>query len=132
MAIETTRPATGRPLFTGFPRGVVPYVAILAALVSAGVHLSLAPRVLQFDPTRAYLFTLAGLGFLAGIVLYVTRFWRRAYFLVAIVLALAEFVAFFVLSGRFNELAILAKSAESVFVVGAAYLYWAGRPAAGT
>ncbi|MFC6726615.1 hypothetical protein ACFQE1_20045 [Halobium palmae] len=126
--MSTKRPTVdaqsdARPLFTGFPSGVVPYVAILAALVSASIHLWLAPMIVGFDRTRAVLFVLAGLGFLCGIAVYLSRYWRREFYLVAAAFALAQIAAFFVVSGRLDELAILSKSAETVFAVAATYLY---------
>jgi len=122
MAEDASTPAN-RPLFRGPPSGIVPYVAIVAALASAYVHLSLAPTVLQFDRLQAILFVLAGVGFLAGIAVYLSRYWRRELYLVAIVFALAQIAAFFVLGGRLSDMAIVSKVSEGVFAVAAAYLY---------
>lgn len=78
-----------RPLFTGLPSGIVPYIAILAALVSTYIHLSMAPMIIQFDQAQGILFVLAGLGFIAGSGVYLTKYWRREFYLVAVVFALA-------------------------------------------
>ncbi|RDZ66074.1 hypothetical protein C5B90_06925 [Haloferax sp. Atlit-12N] len=122
MSADTTT-AESRPLFTGLPSGIVPYVAIAGALASAYVHLSMAPMLLQFDQTQAVLFVLAGVGFLAGTAVYLSRFWRREFYLVAIAFALAQIVAWVVMSGRVSDMAILSKGGEAVFAVAAAYLY---------
>ncbi|AUV82256.1 hypothetical protein C2R22_11885 [Salinigranum rubrum] len=71
------------------PSGVVPYVGILGALASTSVPLSLTPVVLQFTSTRGTPFVLAGLGFLGGIAAYLTKYWRREFYLIAIPFALA-------------------------------------------
>lgn len=118
-----------RPLFTGLPSGIVPYVAILAALVSTYVHLSLAPMVLGFDRTQGVLFVLAGVGFLCGIAVYFTRYWRREFYLVGAAFALAQVAAFFVMGGPTNTMAVVSKTAEVVFAAAAAYLYVADDPA---
>lgn len=117
---DNTR-STTESFFTGLPSGVVPYVAILA-VVSAYVHLSVAPMVSRFDPTQGILFVLAGLGFVAGIGVYLSRYWREFY-LVAIVFALAQVAAFSGMGGRWSEMAIASKAAEGVFAIAAAYLY---------
>ena len=108
-----------------FPSNAVAYVAILAALVSAAIHLYLAPRIMAFDQTQAVLFYLNGLGFVGGVVLFLTRYWRRWLYLVAAGYALATIAAFFVMGGPLNPLAIASKVAEAVVVVAAAYLYFA-------
>jgi len=115
--------ASEKSLFRGVPSGIVPYIAILSALASTYVHLSMAPMILQFNSTQGILFILAGLGFIGGISLYLTRYWRRELYLVAIVFALAQIVAWVVISGRVTDMAIISKSGEAVFAVAAAYLY---------
>ncbi|CQR49349.1 MULTISPECIES: DUF7475 family protein [Haloferax] len=122
MSADTTT-AESQPLFTGLPSGIVPYVAILGALASTYVHLSMAPMLLQLNQTQAILFVLAGVGFLAGIAVYLSKFWRREFYLVAIAFALAQIVAWVVMSGRVSEMAMLSKGGEAVFSVAAAYLY---------
>ncbi|WP_424000192.1 DUF7475 family protein [Haloarcula salina] len=119
----TDSTADGQSLFTGLPTGVLPYVAIVAALVSTYIHLSMAPMIMQFDQTQGILFVLAGLGFLAGIAVYLTRFWRREFYLVAIGFSLAQVAAFFVMGGPLNDMAIASKLAEVVFALAAAALY---------
>ncbi len=112
--------------FTGLPSGIVPYVAILAALVSAAIHLWLAPVVIEFDTMQAVLFVLAALGFIGGIGVFLTRYWRKEFYPVAILFSLAQIIAFFVLEGPLSNLAIASKTAEAVFIVAAAYLYVSG------
>ena len=110
-------------VFTGLPSSSVAYLAIVAALVSAAIHLWLAPVLLSFAPTQAVLFVLAGLGWIGGIIVFLTRYWRRAFYLLAIGFALAQLIAFIVLNGPLTTMSITAKAAEAVFVIIATYLY---------
>jgi uncharacterized membrane protein YagU involved in acid resistance len=114
--------ADGQSLVS-LPSHPVGYLAVLAALVSAGIHLLLAPRVVGFSQTLAVLFVLNGLGFLGGIAIYLTRYWRRELYLVAALYGVVTIVAFFVMSGQFNAMSVTSKVAEGVFVVAVAYLY---------
>jgi hypothetical protein len=123
MSDATSTPADRSSVFTGLPTGIGPYVAIVAALVSAAIHLWLAPVLLSFAPTQAILFVLAGLGWIGGILVFLTRYWRRSFYIVAIVFALAQLIAFVVLNGPLSPMAITAKAAEAVFVVTAVALY---------
>ena len=81
------------------PKNPLGYVAIVLALVTAVIHLLLAPRVIGFSQTLAILFALNGLGFLGGVVLFLTRFWRRELYLVAAGYALVTVLALFVFQG---------------------------------
>lgn len=122
--MSTTRStAESQPLFTGLPSGIVPYVAILGALASTYAHLSLAPMIMEFDRMQGVLFILAGVGFIGGIAVYLSRYWRREFYLVAIVFALAQIVAWVAMSGPANQMAMLSKGGEAVFAVAAGYLY---------
>ncbi|MFB6080669.1 MAG: hypothetical protein ABEJ81_06710 [Haloferacaceae archaeon] len=105
------------------PSNAVAYVAVLAALVAGGVHLLLAPRVIGFDRTTGILFYLNGLGFVGGVVLFLSRYWRRELYLVAGGYALVTIVAFFVLNGRLNALSTVSKAAETVVVLTTIHLY---------
>jgi hypothetical protein len=79
------------------------------------------------------LFILNGLGFLGGLVLYLSRYWRRELYLVAAGYAVVTIVAFFAfqgfgmdaffMRGSLNQMAVAAKGAELVLAVCAAYLY---------
>lgn len=126
MSDRSTATAGRSSVVTGLPSGIVPYVAILTALVSAGIHLWLTPVVIEFDTVQAILFVLAALGFIVGIGVFLTKYWRREFYLIAIVFALAQILAFFVMGGPRNTLAITSKTAEFVFIVAAAYLYMNG------
>jgi hypothetical protein len=123
MSNTASIPSDSSSVFTGLPSSSVAYIAIVAALVSAAIHLWLAPVVLGFAPTQAVLFVLAGLGWIGGIIVFLTRYWRREFHLVAIVFALAQLIAFVMLDGPLNPMGITAKTAEAVFVIAAAYLY---------
>ena len=123
MSSTTSNSTTGPPLITGIPAGIVPYLMIGAALVSAAVHFWLTPVVIEFNTTQAILFVLAGLGFVGGIGVYVSRFWRREFYLLAALFALAQIIAYFLMSGPLNTMAIVSKAAEAVVVLAAGYLY---------
>ncbi len=105
------------------PSNPVAYVAVLAALVSAAIHLLLAPRVMGFSQTMGILFYLNGLGWVGGTLVFLSRFWRRELYLVAAGYALVTIVAFVVMEGRVNTLSIASKAAEAVVALVAAYLY---------
>lgn len=105
------------------PSTPVAYVAILGALVSAAIHLFLAPSVIGISQTTGILFYLNGLGWIAGILVFLSRFWRREFYLVATGYALVTIIAFFVMGGDLEGLAIAAKIAEGVVVVTTAYLH---------
>ena len=123
MSSTTRNTTAGSPLITGIPTGIVPYILISAAVVSAAIHFWLTPVVIEFDTTQAMLFVLAGLGFVGGIVVYATRFWRREFYLLAALFALAQILVFFVMGGPVNIMAIASKTAEAVVVLAAGYLY---------
>ncbi|WP_336338301.1 DUF7475 family protein [Haloarcula brevis] len=120
------------PLFSR-PSHPIGYLAAVATLVTAGIHLFLGPQVMGFSQTLGILFVLNGLGFLGGLVLYTSRYWRRELFLVAAgyaavtVLALFAFQGFspdaFYMRGSLNPLAVGAKAAEVVLALCAIYLY---------
>lgn len=118
------------------PGTPVGYVAVVFAAVTALVHLLLAPAVLGFSQTLGILFALNGLGFLGGIALYFSQYWRRELFLVAALYALVTIVAFFAwggleglsafyTQGELNPMAVVAKTAEGLLVIAALYLYMA-------
>jgi hypothetical protein len=132
MATESTA-VTGDDSLVSFPSHPVGYVAILAALVTAVIHLLLGPRVMGFSQTLGTLFILNGLGFLGGIALFLSRYWRRELYLVAVGYALATILAFFAFQGfgvdaffrggSLNQLAVASKAVELVLAVCAGYLY---------
>lgn len=133
MAARSTA-STDRGSVLSRPTHPLGYIAILAALVTAVVHLLLSQRVMGFDQTLAILFLLNGLGYLGGLGLYLTRYWRRELYLVATAYAVVTILAFFVMRGfgpdafymrgDLNSLAVAAKAAELVLAVSAVYLYW--------
>lgn len=115
------------------PSHPVGYIAILATIVTAGIHLLLGPRVMGFSQMLGTLFILNGLGFLGGIALYLSRYWRQELYLVAAGYALITVLAFFGFQGfgvdaffqrgSLNQMAVIAKAAELVLAVCAGYLY---------
>lgn len=114
---------SGSQSLVRLPSNSIAYVAILAALVSAAIHLLLAPNVMGFSQTTGILFYLNGLGWIGGILVFLSRFWRREFYVVAVGYALVTVIAFFVMSGDLTGLAIASKAAEVVVAVIAAYLY---------
>lgn len=123
MSSTTRETTTGPPLITGIPTSIVSYIMIGAALVSAATHFWLTPVVIEFDTMQAVLFVLAGLGFIGGIGVYVSRFWRREFYLLAALFALAQIIAYFVMNGPPNTMAMASKTAEAIVVLAAGYLY---------
>lgn len=111
------------------PSNPIAYIAILTALISAAIHLFLAPKVIGFDQTTGLLFVLNGLGFIGGILVFLTRYWRREFYLVAVGYALATIVAFFAMGGPTNMLSISSKIAEAVLALTATYLYFSANTA---
>ncbi|WP_262177460.1 DUF7475 family protein [Haloarcula laminariae] len=117
------------------PSRPVGYIAVVAAVVTAVIHLVLGPRFMGFSQTLGVLFILNGLGYLGGVLLYFTRYWRRELYLVAAAYALITVLAFFFfggfegffaafqMRGGINWNAVWAKSVEVVLLVSALYLY---------
>ncbi|WP_280536086.1 hypothetical protein [Halopenitus sp. POP-27] len=115
------------------PATPIGYVAIVAAAVTGIVHLLLGSNVLAFNRMLGVLFLLNGLGFLGGIGVYLTTYWRRELFLVAAAYAVVTVVAFFgfqgvgvdafYMQGSLNPLAVVAKAAELVLAAVAVVLY---------
>lgn len=122
MASQSTATHDSRSLLR-LPSNNIAYVAVLAALVSAVIHLLLAPRVMGFSQTTGILFYLNGLGWIVGVIVFLTRHWRRELYLVAAGYAVATILAFFVMEGRMSSMAIAAKVAEAIVALTAVYLY---------
>lgn len=125
--------AGGTGSLVNLPAHPVGYIAILAALVTGAIHLLIGPQVMGFSQMMGALFILNGLGFLGGIALYVTRYWRRELHLVAAGYALVTVLALFVFQGfgveaffsrgSLNPMAVASKAAELVVAACALYLY---------
>lgn len=110
------------------PDSLVGYVANDLAVITGIIHLLLAPQVISFDQTLGTLFLLNGLGFLGGVALYLTPYWRRELYLVAAGYALVTFLGFFVyggfegflsafsMRGSLNWNAVGAKTAEVLLI----------------
>jgi hypothetical protein len=133
MARAEPGATAGGGSIVNLPENPAGYLAIILALVTGVIHLVLAPRVIGFSQTLAILFALNGLGFLGGIAVYLTRFWRRELFLVAALYALATVLALFAFQGfgvdafysrgSLNVMAVVAKAAEALLALVAVYLY---------
>jgi hypothetical protein len=122
-----TTSADTRPLFEIDSRTTVHWVAVLLAAVTGAIHLLLGVRVMSFNATMGVLFVLAGLGFFGGIVVFLTRYWRRELYLVAAAFAGVQILAWLAL-GRFNALGYADKAVQVVFVLLVVYLYRESAP----
>ncbi|AJF24390.1 DUF7475 family protein (plasmid) [Haloarcula sp. KBTZ06] len=124
--------------FFTLPSHPVGYLAIVATLTTAGIHLLLGPQVMGFSQTLGALFILNGLGFLGGVLLYSSRYWRPELYLVAAGYAIVTILALFVfqgfsfdafyMQGNLNPLAVAAKVAEAILALCAIYLYRTSAP----
>lgn len=122
MAAQVTRERESSPMLA-LPSNRLAYVALLAALLSAIIHLLIAPRVMEFNQLVGILFYLNGAGWIGGIFLYLSRFWRRELYLVAAGYAVVTIAAFFVMGGQINAISVASKVAEGVVALVALYLY---------
>lgn len=127
MSIAAAPPAGDDPVFS-LPARPVGYVAIFAAVGSAAVHLFLGPHVIGLDAVLGTLFYLNALGMVGGVLLFLSRYWRRPFYLVAVGYALLTVAVFVALGGQLNAYAITAKTAEVVLAGAAAYLYATDAP----
>lgn len=122
MSISSAPPGGADPVFS-LPARPLAYVAIFAAVLSASVHLFLGPQVIGLDAVLGTLFYLNAAGMVGGVLLFLSRYWRRPFYLVAVGYALLTIAVFVALGGRLNAFAITAKTAEAVLAGTAAYLY---------
>ena len=121
MASQST--AASESSLLSLPSNNLAYLGVVAALVSAVIHLYLAPTVIEFDPTTGVLFYLNALGWVVGVALFFTRYWRRELHLVAAGYAVLTIVAYFAMGGPTNPMAIASKVAEAVVALVAGSLY---------
>ena len=125
--------ATAQSKGIQWPDNALGYVAIIAAIVTGALHLLAVTRAIQFSQTLAILFALNGLGFLGGIGIYLTRYWRRSLFLVAAAYSIVTILALFAfqgwsieafyMGGSLNPIAVISKLAEAVLAIAALVLY---------
>jgi len=125
-------PASSQSTFRR-PTNPVGYVAIVMAIITGVLHLLAATNAVEMSVVLGVLFVLNGLGFIGGVGIYLTRFWRRWLFLVAALYSLITILALFpvqgwgveafYMEGDLNPLAVITKAAEAVLVVCALYLY---------
>lgn len=76
--------------------GPIHWLGVLAALVSAGVHLLLGVRMIP--SALGISFVLAGLGFVGGVVLVLAGVRRRAVYAVGIPFTLVQIVLWYVIN----------------------------------
>ncbi|CCQ36668.1 uncharacterized protein Nmlp_2503 [Natronomonas moolapensis 8.8.11] len=130
--MSSTHATGSEPLFSR-PSSSVGTIAIVMAAITGVLHLLAVMNAIQFSQTLAILFALNGLGFLGGIVVYLSRFWRRPLFLLAAaygivtILALFQFqgwsVDAFYMGGSLNPIAVVSKVVEAIFAACCLYLY---------
>jgi small basic protein len=130
--MSSTHTAGSEPLFSK-PSSPVGIVAVVMATVTGVLHLLAVMNAIQFDQTLAILFALNGLGFLGGIVVYLSRYWRRPLFLVAAAYAIVTILALFpergwgleafYMEGSINPIIVITKAAEAILAACALYLY---------
>lgn len=115
------------------PANPIGYVAIVMAIITGVLHLIASTNAVEMSLLLGVLFILNGLGFIGGLIIYLTRFWRRWLFLVAALYALITILALFpvqgwgveafYMEGNLNPIAVITKAAEAVLVVCSLYLY---------
>jgi len=125
--------ATSSSTGVQLPDTTLGYVVILAAIVTGGLHLLAVTKAIQFSQTLAILSALNGLGFLGGIGIYLTRYWRRSLFFVAAAYAIITILALFAfrgwtveafyMGGSLNPVAVISKAAEAVLAASTLILY---------
>ncbi|RJX51924.1 DUF7475 family protein [Halonotius pteroides] len=125
--------ATSSPTGIQWPTNTLGYVAIIAAIITGVVHLLAVTRAIQFSQMLAILFALNGAGFLGGVGIYLTRYWRRSLFLVAAAYAIITILALFAfqgwsieafyMGGSLNPIAVISKAAEAALAISAIVLY---------
>jgi hypothetical protein len=98
-------------------------VAIGLALALAAVHLYLGLTAGGVSPADAEAFTVVGVVFLLGTVLYLTRFWQPVLYLGA-VLAVMWLAVVWALGGtRYREAALVTLALGAGFVAVSMYLF---------
>jgi small basic protein len=130
--MSSTHATGSEPLFSR-PSNPVGIVAIVMAAITGVLHLLAVMNAIQFSQTLAILFALNGLGFLGGIVVYLSRFWRRPLFLVAAAYGIVTILALFQFQGwsidafymgdSLNPIAVVSKAVEAIFAACCLYLY---------
>ena len=132
LGTNTTGRSSG---LISLPDSLIGYLANDLAVITGIIHLLLAPQFYGFSQTLGVLFALNGLGFLGGVGLYLTRYWRRELYLVAAAYAFVTILSFFFyggfegflsafyMQGSLNWNALGAKLAEALFVVCSLALY---------
>lgn len=128
-------PPTGQPPpLHRHSRHLLGYACVVLAATAGVVHLALVPNVLGISPVLAVLFALNGLGYVAGIALYLSRYWLPELYVLAALYAVVTILAFFAFNdwalvsafyvqGTLNPLAVLSKVAEALLAVSTLWLY---------
>ena len=111
--------------------GVVHWVGILAALVSAGVHLLLGVRM--FPSGMGISFILAGIGFVGAVVLVILNVRRRVVYALGIPFTLGQIVLWYLVNftggeksipGDIGTLGAIDKIAQVVLIAVIVVLLW--------
>lgn len=115
MAQSTTR-ADG--LLVIDSRSGLQWLAVVLALATAVVHIYLGA-------TRGITpFLAVGVGFVAGVLVFLTRYWRRSFYLVAALFTVAQVVLWVTGGMRLFEIGVVDKVIQVALVVVVLVLYW--------
>lgn len=112
--------ASREPVLAVDSRSGLEWVAAGLAVVTGVIHLSLG--LTRGIPQ----FTAAGVGFLLGVAVFLTRYWRRPFYLVAALYAAVQVVLWVQGGMRLFEIAVVDKAVQVAFVAVVLYLYWRG------
>lgn len=114
MAETETRTPLVRPFDT---HATLHWVAVALAGVTGLIHLSLG-LANGIAP-----FVVAGVGFLVGIAVFLSRYWRRWLYLVAAAFALVQVVLWLAAGMRFFAIGVVDKAVQVAFVAVTLYLW---------
>lgn len=113
MATGTERGRVARTDLDGLE-----WLAVALALATGGVHVYLGVVDDLFS------FVLAGVGFFAGVAVYLTRYWRRWFYPVAAAYAGVQVVLWLAFGMRNFELGVVDKTVQVALVAVALALYY--------
>ena len=114
MAGTETRGTAIRPTAA---YGTLHWLAVALAAVTGAIHvyLGVVEGILPF--------TIAGVGFFVGIAVFLTRYWRRWFYLLAAVFTLVQIVLWIAGGTQFFTAGAIDKAVQAAFVAVVLYLY---------
>ncbi len=116
------------------PEHPVGYLAILMALITGIIYTVLVPNVIDFSLMMAIIFALNDIGFLVGIILYLSNIWHKKLYILAAIYALATIIALFIFQGfsieafygpgeGLNIIKVISKITEAILTISVIYLF---------